>query len=166
MMLTAVKKKNIVVQVSDARISTDPDSVLVTYSLGSCIAVSLYDPALNVGGMIHYQLPESAMDPRRAEVEPFLFCDTGMDTLLANLQRLGADKHRIIVKAAGGAAMKTGPQGFDIGKRNFLALRKVLWKYGLLLKGHDVGGDQPRNFYLYMSDGTVMVKSNGIEKTL
>ncbi|HOK66583.1 MAG TPA: chemotaxis protein CheD [Anaerohalosphaeraceae bacterium] len=164
-MLTAVKK-NIVVQVSDARISTDPDSVLVTYSLGSCIAVALYDPALTIGGMIHYQLPESAMDPQRAEAEPFLFCDTGMDVLMANLQQLGADKYRIIVKAAGGAAMKTGPQGFDIGKRNFLALRKVLWKYGLLLKGHDVGGDQPRNLYLYMNDGTVVVKSGGIEKNL
>ncbi|HOQ05991.1 MAG TPA: chemotaxis protein CheD [Anaerohalosphaeraceae bacterium] len=164
-MLTAVKK-NIVVQVSDARIATDADSVLVTYSLGSCIAVTVYDPALTVGGMIHYQLPESAMDPRRAEVEPFLFCDTGMDVLLANLQKLGADKYRLIVKAAGGAAMKAGPQGFDIGKRNFLALRKVLWKYGLLLKGHDVGGDQPRNLYLYMNDGTVVVKSGGIEKNL
>lgn len=165
-MQTAEKKKNIVVQVSDARISADPDSVLVTYSLGSCIAVSVYDPALTIGGMIHYQLPESAMDPRRAEAEPFLFCDSGMEVLLKNLQKLGADKYRIIVKAAGGAAMKTGPQGFDIGKRNFLALRKVLWKYGLLLKGHDVGGDQPRNFYLHMNDGTVVVKSGGIEKTI
>jgi len=62
--------------------------------------------------------------------------------------------------------MKTGPQGFDIGKRNFLALRKVLWKHGLLLKGHDVGGDQPRNFYLYLGDGTTIVKTGGVEKVL
>lgn len=62
--------------------------------------------------------------------------------------------------------MKTGPEGFDIGKRNFLALRKVLWKYSLLLKGHDVGGSQPRNFSLHMDDGTVIVKSNGTEKIL
>jgi chemotaxis protein CheD len=95
-----------------------------------------------------------------------MFCDTGMETLLANLSRYGADKYRMIVKVAGGAAMKTGPQGFDIGKRNFLALRKVLWKHGLLLKGHDVGGDQPRNFYLYLGDGTAIVKTGGVEKVL
>jgi len=165
-MLTAVKKKNIVVQVSDARISADLDSVLVTYSLGSCVAVTLYDPAVPIGGMIHYQLPESSMDAARAQLEPFMFCDTGMDVLIQNLLRYGADKRRLIVKAAGGAAMKTGPQGFDIGKRNFLALRKALWKYSLLLKGQDVGGDQPRNFYLHLDDGTVIVKTGGIEKIL
>jgi chemotaxis protein CheD len=164
-MLTATKK-NIVVQVSDARISTDPEAVLVTYSLGSCIAVALYDPAMTIGGMIHYQLPESVMDPQRAQQEPFMFCDTGMDILIDNLTRYGADKHRMVVKIAGGAAMKAGPRGFDIGKRNFLVLRKVLWKHGLMLKGQDVGGDLPRNFYLHMEDGTVLVKTGGVEKPL
>ncbi len=165
-MPTSLKKNHVVVQVSDAKISSDPDSVLVTYSLGSCLAVAVYDPAVTIGGMIHYQLPESSMDPIRAQAEPFMFCDTGMETLLANLIRYGADKYRMIVKVAGGAAMKTGPQGFDIGKRNFLALRKALWKHGLLLKGHDVGGDQPRNFYLYLEDGTAIVKTGGVERVL
>lgn len=165
-MPTATQKKNIVVQVSDARISNDPDAVLVTYSLGSCIAVSLYDPAMRLGGMIHFQLPESEMDPERAKKEPFMFGDTGMDILIDNLTRHGAEKKRMQVKIAGGAAMKTGPKGFDIGKRNFLALRKILWKHGLLSKGHDVGGDMPRNFYLHINDGTVIVKAGGIEKTM
>ncbi len=164
--MLATAKKNIVVQVSDARISMDPDAVLVTYSLGSCIAVALYDPVLTIGGMIHYQLPESAMDPQRAQQEPFMFCDTGMDILMDNMTRHGAEKRRLTVKIAGGAAMKAGPKGFDIGKRNFLVLRKVLWKHGLMLKAQDVGGDLPRNFYLHLSDGTVLVKTGGIEKTL
>jgi chemotaxis protein CheD len=164
-MLSATKN-NIVVQVSDARISTDPQAVLATYSLGSCIAVAIYDPAATVGGMIHYQLPESAMDSQRARQEPFMFCDTGMDILIDNLIRYGANKSRMIVKIAGGAAMKTGPKGFDIGKRNFLVLRKVLWKHSLMLRGQDVGGDQPRNFFLYMEDGTVMVKSGGVHKAI
>lgn len=164
--MLAAAQKNIVVQVSDARISTDPEAVLVTYSLGSCIAVAIYDPALTIGGMIHFQLPESSMDPQRAGQEPFMFCDTGMEVLIENMIRYGADKHRMTVKIAGGAAMKAGPRGFDIGKRNFLVLRKVLWKHGLMLKGQDVGGDQPRNFYLHLNDGTVLVKAGGIEKEL
>lgn len=95
-----------------------------------------------------------------------MFCDTGMDILIDNLIRHRANKNRMIVKIAGGAAMKTGPKGFDIGKRNFLALRKVLWKHGLMLRGQDVGGDQPRNLFLYMEDGTVMVKSVGVHKAI
>jgi len=159
-------KKMTVIQVSDAKISRDPDAVLVTYSLGSCLGVSLYDPAAQIGGMIHFQLPESKMDPQRAEREPFMFCDSGMEILIDNMIHRGAAKSRIIVKTAGGAAMKAGPKGFDIGKRNILSLRKVLWKHGLFLKGQHVGGDLPRNFYLHINDGTVLIKAGGIEKEL
>jgi chemotaxis protein CheD len=77
--------RNITVQVSDARVSKDPDSVLVTYSLGSCIAAAFYDPAIRIGGMIHYQLPSSTMDPARAAREPLMFADTGMKLLLDHL---------------------------------------------------------------------------------
>jgi chemotaxis protein CheD len=159
-------KKNIVVQVSDARISRDSDTVLVTYSLGSCIAVTLYDPASKIGGMIHYQLPDSGMDEDRARRDPFMFADTGLHILINKMLEMGADKKRMTIKAAGGAAMATGPKGFDIGKRNFLSLRKVLWQYGIMMNAHDVGGSSPRNMYLDIESGTVSIKSNGAEKKL
>lgn len=159
-------KKNIVVQVSDARVSRSPETQLVTYSLGSCIAVALYDSNCRVGGMIHYQLPGSEMDPERAKRDPFMFADTGLHMLIDKMLEMGAAKNKMNVKAAGGAAMATGPKGFDIGKRNFLALRKVLWKYGIMMNAHDVGGNNPRNMYLDIETGTVLVKSNGAEKKL
>jgi chemotaxis protein CheD len=159
-------KKNIVVQVSDARISRDTGATLVTYSLGSCIAVTLYDPACKIGGMIHYQLPSSDMDENRAKRDPFMFADTGLHLLINKMIEMGANKKRMTVKAAGGAAMAAGPKGFDIGKRNFLSLRKVLWQYGIMMNSHDVGGSNPRNMYLDIETGTVSVKSNGAEKTL
>ena len=159
-------KKNIVVLVSDARISKEPGTTLVTYSLGSCIAVTLYDPACKIGGMIHYQLPSSDMDEDRARRDPFMFADTGLHLLINKMLEMGADKKRMTVKAAGGAAMAAGPKGFDIGKRNFLSLRKVLWQYGIMMNSHDVGGSSPRNMYLNIENGIVSVKSNGIEKTL
>ena len=165
-MITTAPKQNIVVQVSDARIASEPHAVLVTYSLGSCIAVTLYDPAVHLGGMIHFQLPESSMDPQRAQRDPFMFADTGLEVLLGKMLQMGASKSRLVVKIAGGAAMQTGPKGFDIGKRNFLSVRKVFWKHGLLLKGQDVGGSMPRNMYLFLHDGTVIVKAAGNEKTL
>jgi chemotaxis protein CheD len=159
-------KRNVVVQVSDARISKDTGTTLVTYSLGSCIAVTLYDPACKIGGMIHYQLPDSDMDEDRAKRDPFMFADTGLHLLINKMVEMGANKKRMTVKAAGGAAMATGPKGFDIGKRNFLSLRKVLWQYGIMMNSHDVGGSNPRNMYLDIETGTVSVKSNGAEKTL
>jgi chemotaxis protein CheD len=146
--------------------SRDPDSMLVTYSLGSCIATTFYDPVMRIGGMIHYQLPSSSMDQARAQRDPFMFADTGMKLLLDHLAAAGAERRRMIVKLAGGAAMDNGPKGFEIGNRNFLSASKVLWQYGLMIKGQDVGGNVPRNMYLDIATGTVSVKFNGIEKVI
>ena len=60
----------------------NPADVLATYSLGSCIAVCLYDPSSHIGGMIHYQLPDSKIDAQRAAEKPLMFADTGMKILI------------------------------------------------------------------------------------
>ncbi|MBE0537341.1 MAG: chemotaxis protein CheD [Phycisphaerae bacterium] len=159
-------KTKTIVNVSDAKVSSDPANVIVTYSLGSCIAVSLYDQTARVGGMLHYQLPSSGMEPERASEKPFMFADTGMELLIDKLVSMGGVKKRMHVKIAGGAAMDTGPKGFDIGKRNHLAIRKVLWKHGMFIDAEDVGGSWPRNMSLDLESGAVIVKANGVEKLL
>ena len=159
-------KTKVIVHVSDAKASRDPGVMLVTYSLGSCIGVTLYDETTQVGGMLHYQLPDSRMNPDRAAEKPFMFADTGLQHLIQQLVALGAKQRRLHVKIAGGAAMHTGPKGFDIGKRNCLAIRKLLWKQGVFLDGEDIGGFSPRNLYLDLADGTVTVRSHGRDKRL
>ena len=161
-----MSKRRIVISVSDAKVSGNPSDVLVTYSLGSCIGVCLYDPATNVGGMLHYQLPNSKMDPDRAKSKPFMFADTGMKILVGKLVSMGAKKKRMQIKIAGGASMDTGPKGFDIGKRNHLAFRKIMWKNGMFVDSEDVGGFSPRNVYMDIADGSVTVRSNGLDKSL
>lgn len=161
-----MSKRKIIVNVSDAKVSNNPVDVLTTYSLGSCIAVCLYDPGTHIGGMLHYQLPSSALEPDRAQKKPFMFADSGMEIMIEKLLSMGAHKKRMQVKIAGGAAMDTGPKGFDIGKRNHLALRKVLWQHGMFLDAEDVGGNSPRNMYMNLDDGSVTVKSNTLEKNL
>ena len=59
-------RPTITVDISGMRISETPDDVLVTYSLGSCVGLTLYDPVAKVGGMIHCMLPLSRMDRRKA----------------------------------------------------------------------------------------------------
>ncbi|AQT66877.1 Chemoreceptor glutamine deamidase CheD [Anaerohalosphaera lusitana] len=154
------------VDISDAAVSRNPNEVIVTYSLGSCVGVSLYDPATKIGGMLHYQLPESKLDPEKAKRLPFMFADTGIKLLVDKMVSMGASKKRMNVKIAGGAAMSTGPKGFDIGKRNHLAIRKVFWKLGMFIDAEDIGGTSPRNMYLDIADGTLTVRCVGRDKKL
>ena len=159
-------KTKIIVHVSDGKASCDPSDVIVTYSLGSCIGVCLYDKHAKVGGLLHFQLPESKMGIERAQEKPFMFADTGLALLIQEMTQLGAKKRLLSVKIAGGAAMNNGPKGFDIGKRNGLAIRKLVWKQGLFLDAEEVGGFSPRNLSLDVEDSTVVMRSNGREKTL
>ena len=159
-------KTKIIVDVSDAKVSSDPTDVLATYSLGSCIGICLYDPVVQIGGMLHYQLPSSKADQDKAKKRPFMFGDTGLLILLDKLISMGASKRRLRVKIAGAAKMQIGPNGFDIGKRNYLAARKNLWQKRLFIDAEDVGGSSPRNMHMDMADGMVVVKSVGKEKRL
>lgn len=159
-------KSKIVVNISEGRVSDNPETVLATYSLGSCIGVCMYDPVIKIGSMLHYQLPNSKEHPVRAEQKPFMFADTGMQILIDKMLSMGANKKRMHIKIAGGAAMETGPKGFDIGKRNHLAIRKVLWKNGMLIDSEDIGGKTPRNLRIDIENGVVTVESDNIEKKL
>ena len=160
-----ILKRAITVDISDAKVSTDPAHVLATYSLGSCVGVCLYNQAERTGGMLHYLLPDSSANPQRAKENPFIYADTGMETLLEKLMSIGIKKNQIRVKIAGGAQrLKVTAQGFDIGKRNYLAIRKILWKNGMFIDAEDVGGCSPRTLYMSIADGALMVKSNGFEK--
>lgn len=161
-----MSKRRIRVNIADAKVSDDPRDVLVTYSLGSCIAVCLYDPAIRVGGMLHYQLPDSKIDKARAKKTPFMFADTGMEVLIEKLLSMEANKKRMQVKIAGAATIHIGPKGFDVGKRNHLAIRRILWKKGMFIDAEDIGGTSPRNMYMNIANGTITVRNNGFEKKL
>ncbi len=159
-------KRRIIIDVSDAKVSNNPADILATYSLGSCIAVCLYDPGTHIGGMLHYQLPSSTADESKEKKNPFMYADSGMKILLEKLESMGAKKKRMQIKIAGGAAMDTGPKGFNIGKRNHLAIRKIMWNNGIFIDAEDIGGSSPRNVYMNLANGSVTIRSDGIEKKL
>jgi len=161
-----MSKKRITVRVADAKVSNDPQDILVTYSLGSCIGVCLYDAIVRIGGMLHYQLPDSKMNKEKAREKPFMFADSGMEVLMKKLLSMGATKKSLRIKIAGAATMYTGAQKFDIGKRNHLAIRRILWKKGMLINAEDIGGTSPRHMYLDIANGTVIVTTNGLEEKL
>jgi len=159
-------KTKLIIAVGDAKISSNPADTLATYSLGSCIAVCLYDPAVKIGGILHYQLPTAKLDAEKAKKNPFMFADSGINMLYKAMTSMGVTKKFLEVKIVGGSTMQMGPKGFDIGKRNYLAARKILWQQGLFVDAEDVGGSSPRNVYMNIEDGTVIVRSVGKEKAL
>jgi chemotaxis protein CheD len=152
----------IVVDVADMRVTNDINAVIVTYALGSCIAVTINDPVAKVGGMLHYMLPESSIDKQKAEMRPFMFGDTGIPLLFKEAYKYGAIRDRIIVKLAGGASIQDASGAFNIGKRNYLMARKMFWKNNVMIDGESVGGMISRTLYLEMATGRVYFKSSGM----
>lgn len=156
----------IVVGVSEWAISVSPQDMLVTYSLGSCLGLALYDPEVGVGGLLHAMMPVSTLDPVRARTQPAMFVDTGVGTLLTELFRLGARRGSLVATVAGGASQITGGQTFRIGQRNHTVLRRMLWKNDILIAAEDVGGTRSRTIFLDMSTGRTLVKSDGLTQVL
>ena len=151
-----------VVGLADMKVSCDRDAELITYALGSCLGVALYDPVAGVGALAHLMLPLSSSDPEKANEKPCLYVDTGVPRLFRAAYAAGAEKSRLVVKVAGGAALNEEAEDvFQIGKRNFIVLRKLLWQNGVLLQGHDVGGRASRTMTLSIGTGEVTIKSNG-----
>ncbi|MBC17383.1 putative chemoreceptor glutamine deamidase CheD [Pseudodesulfovibrio profundus] len=155
----------IVVNISDMKMSTKPEDVIVTYSLGSCLGVTAYDPKAGVGGMVHCLLPSAAAAREKAKMNPYMFVSTGVASMVRCLIEAGAERKRLIFKAAGCANMRNDTL-FSTGKRNFEALQTLLDKNNVQLTSYEVGGTIPRTLFLYMDTGRVVVRSFGEETEL
>jgi chemotaxis protein CheD len=155
-----------IVGIGEMAVSNKPEGYLKTYSLGSCVAVALYDPTVCVGGLIHCMLPLSTLDAAKAAAKPAMFTDTGVVALLSAVFALGAERKRLIVKVAGGASQLGTNAVCRIGERNYAVLRKVLWKNNILITAEDVGGSRPRTVFLNMATGITTIRSDGQEVEL
>ena len=150
-----------VIGISDMKVSNNPDDVLITYSLGSCIALVIWDPEVKVGGLLHYMLPDSSLDKAKAEAKPFMFADTAIPRLFKETYKYGASKARLQVKVFGGSQIMDSAGVFNIGKRNYTILRKIFWKNNILITREDVGGVVNRTVSLEIGTGITRLKISG-----
>jgi chemotaxis protein CheD len=158
---------DLIVGISDLKVSNNAGDILVTFALGSCIAVAIYDPLVKVGGLLHYMLPDSNLDLNKAQEKPGMFADTGVPLLFKSCYRLGAEKKRIVVKVAGGASILDDTNFFRIGQKNITALRKIFWKNNVMIEAEDTGSNYNRTVRLDLSNGRFMIKSSmGMMKEL
>ena len=151
----------IIVGIGDCAVSKNPDDILITHALGSCIAILISDPIARVAGLLHYMLPESSIDLEKAGQRPFVFADTGIPLLFKSAYQLGAVKARLSVMATGGAQMMDPSGTFNIGERNHLAMRRIFCKAGVIVHKEEVGGCTSRTVRIDVATGTVRLRTAG-----
>ena len=143
--------------------TNEKGAVLRTHALGSCIAVIILDTKTRTAGMVHIVLPSSQTNPDKAMNLPGYFADTGIPALLREMAALGCSENGRgkIVKLAGGAQIMDPHNVFNVGKRNLLAVKKVLWRYRLGAVAEDVGGTISRTVRIDLGRGKIFLSSPG-----
>ena len=153
--------RQIVVGIGELNTSNLPGDVLKTYALGSCVGVIMVAPRFHTAGLLHLALPESEINSELARRQPAKFADTGIPVMLEKMARMGCQRKDIIIKLAGGARILNADQHFEIGKRNILAVKKILWKYKLGAVAEDVGKNYSRTVTVEVATGKVVLSSPG-----
>lgn len=147
------------VGMADYKVGKNPDS-LITYGLGSCIGIALYDAVAKVGGLSHIMLPDSQQ--ARSSDNPAKFADTALPLMVEDMIRLGAMRSRLKAKIAGGAQMFTFANATEImrvGERNGEAVRATLKKMDIILVAADTGGNYGRTVELKLESGLFRIKT-------
>lgn len=151
--------KTVTVGISDLNVVKSPD-ILVTYALGSCVGICLYDQMTKVAGLSHIMLPSSALSSNPEH--SMKFADTAIVMLIKKMEVMGASKARIKAKIAGGAqmfaAMSTSSIA-NIGQRNVLAVKDTLSSLHIPIIAEDTGKNYGRTLYFNGEDGSMRIKS-------
>ncbi len=136
------------------------EGTLITYALGSCIGISLYDPQIKLAALIHIMLPEAAGQAGNV----FKFADTGIQETLRKMAVFGGVKSRYICKIAGGAKMFENLSRSNlgnIGERNVHSVEAAMQAEKIRIVRKDVGANYARTMLLDAADGKVRIRTAG-----
>jgi chemotaxis protein CheD len=151
---------DIVVGVADVKVSSGDDNVIVTYALGSCLGITLYDARRRIGGMLHAMLPDSRQHQATSQGGRIaMFIDTGMSMLLDELRKLGASERNLECKVFGGSQVLGADKFFRIGDRNVQAFQALSAERGLRVSVWEIGGQINRTIKFYLESGQVSVRT-------
>ena len=150
----------LVVGIADMKMARQ-NGMLITYALGSCIGICLYDPLIQLAALVHIMLPLNMETGRKS---PLKYADTGIRETLRQMEGKGAARSRIVAKIAGGARMfevAGGGNLGNIGQRNIESTHMVLRREGIRLLREDVGGSVARTLLFDAASGQACVRSYG-----
>jgi len=126
--------------------------------LGSCVAVTMWHPKLQIGGMCHYMLPARG---RPSEVLDGKYADEALQLLLDETRRIGSLAKDYHIKIFGGGHMFPNArkqQTGHVGSRNAEAARTLLNHHGLPIQAEHLGGDGHRNVIFDIWSGDVWMR--------
>jgi len=157
--------KTIMLGIGDYGSTDNTEEQLKTMALGSCVAIIIMDPVTKMIGMDHIALPESSVNKEKSLKDPGYFADTGIPRLIDEMRKGGmiTPGPKLFIKLIGGAKVMDSNNTFNIGKRNVIAIKKILWKYGMGPRASDVGGNISRTVSVDVETGTVRINAPGKE---
>ncbi len=148
-------KKNILINVGDYYASATP--AIIRTTLGSCVAVCLYDPVNRIGGMNHILLPgypdlEVLGGSARYGVN-------AMELVVNRIMSLGGNRRYLTAKVFGGAnVMDTLSKDYPIGTQNAEFVGGYLHKEGIRIVNCNTGGKDTRIIKFHTDTGEVFLK--------
>lgn len=148
------------VGISEFRVAIAP-TIMVTYGLGSCVGIALYDPQERVGGLAHTLLPAPVRDALKGEKSAKFTC-WAVDLMVEEMVKCGCAPGRLVAKLAGGATMfeaQYRPTYGGIGERNVAAAKEALERMGIPLVAEDTGEDYGRSLEFHTSTGIIVVRA-------
>ncbi|MGN0675035.1 MAG: chemotaxis protein CheD [Oscillospiraceae bacterium] len=149
---------NVTVGIADLNVVKSPDA-LITYALGSCVGICLYDSEKKIAGMAHIMLPLSkeaaqGVDNKRR------YADTGIMELIQTMNLQGASTSRLTAKIAGGAQMfSVNSAVFNIGERNVAAVKRILAAYKIKIVAEETGSNFGRTVLFHADTGVMEVRA-------
>jgi chemotaxis protein CheD len=153
----------IVIGIGDFAVAKAPKT-LFTSSLGSCLAVVLYDPNIKIAGMAHILLPSNQKYIDKSK--PSKFADTAVKHLISELGKFGVSSSNLRAKIAGGSKLgNLMPKDdiFRIGEKNVETAILELSRHNIPIESRDVLGDYYRTVEFNISEGKLQIKRNGNE---
>ena len=145
----------LIVGIADGKIARK-NQILVSYAIGSCVGVCLYDKQKQIAGMVHIVLPGGEIFMKQAN--PYKFADQGIRKLIQEMVRYGADPYRLTAKIAGGANMfQNNHATWEIGARNIEAVKKTLLDEKIYIAAEDIGKNYGRTIFFFSEDGKLEI---------
>ncbi len=150
--------EEIEVNIGELKVAKAPDK-LVALGIGSCVAVTFYDPGLKVGALAHIMLPDSTKGNPIGS--PIKYADLAVDELIKEMAKMGSKKKGIEAKIVGGADMfphiKHAP--LEVGRINVEAVKEKLKKDGIRTVGEAVGGNAGRSVEFSTATGSLTIRT-------
>lgn len=149
------------VGMADLNVCVSPDRI-TTLGLGSCVGIALRDPVTKIGGLAHIMLPDSTTIRNNSNIPKF--ADTGIEELVKQVTRRGANRSRLVAKIAGGAQMfgfNSNSEMVRVGERNVQATKKKLAQLKIPIVAEDTGKNFGRTVIFYPETGDFVIRAVG-----